>query len=131
MDHVADGTTGPVVSMSLIRQRCICVVTSSRTLRLVNLTDGRSLKSIHALLDSRIADCVHTKSQAWAHAFWSHPDEPDGIVYRARNAPDRYAVALFDRVESDLVADACDSILLDNQRFLGSILDTLNMGLIP
>jgi len=102
MDHVADGTTGAVVSMSLIRQRCICAVTSSSMLRLVNLTDGRSLKSIHAKLDSRIADCSHDKSQAWAHAFWSHPDEPDGIVYRARNGPERYAVALFDRVEGDL-----------------------------
>src|SRR5680860_1858557 len=32
MDHVADGTTGAVVSMSLIRQRCICAVTSSSCL---------------------------------------------------------------------------------------------------
>ncbi|CAN5235013.1 hypothetical protein BH23CHL1_BH23CHL1_15500 [soil metagenome] len=56
---------GLFVSESVLRAGCLCPVGVNRTLRLVDVTIGRNLKSISA--DNRICDGPHSVSQRWAH----------------------------------------------------------------
>lgn len=121
---------GIYVSESLLRTRCLCEVSVRRPVRLVDLSTGAALKSISGDADSRIADGPHDVSQRWAAAFWAHPDQPDGLLYRARNAPDHRSIALFDRVSDAIAAPCVDNVLQDTAR-LAAILDHFDCALIP
>lgn len=121
---------GLFASESLLRQSCLCIVRSRRPVRLVDLTTGAALKQLAASADSRIGDGPHSLSQRWAAAFWNHPERPDGLLYRSRNAPDHLAVALFDRAADALTADCGTNLLTDRHR-LGRLLDHFGCALIP
>jgi RES domain len=121
---------GLFISASLLGRSCLCAVNLKRPLRLVDLTSGAALKRLSASADSRIGDGPHVVSRRWTAALWMHPDNPDGLVYRARNAPDHRSIALFDRAADALVADCETNHLLDPAR-LGRILDHFNCTLIP
>lgn len=121
---------GLFVSESLLASRCLCVVTSSRPLRLVDLTSGAALKRLSAEADSRICDGPHAVSRRWAAALWSHPDQPDGLIYLSRNAPDHRSIALFDCAADALVAPCTENLLLDPRR-LGAVLEHFGCALIP
>lgn len=121
---------GMVFSRSLLRESCLCLVRSSRPLQLVDLTTGAALKRLAASADNRINDGPHWLSQRWAAALWAHPAQPDGLLYRARNAPDRLAVALFDRTANDLNSDCRTNLLTDRQR-VGQLLDHFGYALVP
>jgi hypothetical protein len=121
---------GLVVSESLLRQSCLCSVSATRTLRLVDLTTGAALKRLSPHADNRVCDGPHAVSQRWAFALWSHPAQPDGLLYRSRNSPNHYSVALFDRVASVIVAECKLNLLRDRAR-IARILDHFECGLIP
>jgi hypothetical protein len=122
--------TGYVVSQTLLDQSCLCVVSATRPLHLVDLTTGPTLRRLSATADGRISTGSHAVSQRWAEAFWSHPDQPDGILYPCRRAPELQSVALFDRVRAALIAD-CASNLLRDSAVLVAILDHYDCALIP
>lgn len=82
------------VTWSVVSARSLARIDVVRPLRLVDLT-GPGLIQIGA--DGRLTTDSHRTSQRWAHAFWQHPSEPDGVVYRARRDPSRVSVALFER----------------------------------
>lgn len=124
------GPVGVFVSQSLLATRCLCTITTARPLRLVDLSRGAALKQLSAHADSRLADGPHDVSQRWAEALWAHPEQPDGLLYRARNAPDHRSIALFDRAEDALVAPCSANVLRDNAR-LAAILDHFGCALIP
>ena len=121
---------GLFVSEGWLTTRCLCIVTATRPLRLVDLSSGTALKRLSALADSRLADGAHEVSQRWAAALWAHPERPDGLLYRARNAPDHRSIALFDRAEDVLVAPCSSNLLRDDAR-LAAILDHFGCALIP
>jgi hypothetical protein len=121
---------GLFISASLLAQRCLCLVTATRPLRLVDLTSGAALKRLSAQADSRIGDGPHAVSQRWAAALWAHPDEPDGLIYLSRNAPDHRSIALFDRVAGALAAECSFNLLQDPDR-LDAILEHFGCALIP
>jgi hypothetical protein len=121
---------GLFISSSLLQKSCLCSVTVTRPLRLVDLTSGAALKRLAAEADSRIGDGPHPISQRWAAALWSHPEQPDGLLYLTRNAPDHRSIALFDRAAGALVTD-CATNLLANPERLGRILDHFGFALIP
>jgi hypothetical protein len=123
-------TTGYIVSQTLLDQSCLCVVMATRPLHLVDLTTGLMLRRLAANADSRISTGSHAASQRWADAFWRHPEQPDGILYPCRRAPELHAVALFDRVREDLVAD-CATNPLQDPGALAAILDHYDSALIP
>jgi hypothetical protein len=77
-----------------------------------------------------LADGAHEVSQRWAAALWAHPEQPDGPLYRARNAPDHHSIALFDSVADALVAPCSSNLLQDDVR-LAAILDHFGCALIP
>ena len=81
-------------------ERCLCIATTTRPLRLVDLT-GAGLRHIGA--DSRIATGNdYAVAQAWSLALWQHPVRVDGLYYVARNDPSRHSLALFDRAADTL-----------------------------
>jgi len=88
------------------------------------------LKRLSADADSRIGDGPLTVSQRWAAMHWAHPDQPDGLIYLARNAPDHRSLALFDRAADAVAADCAENLLLDWAR-LGSILEHFGCAVIP
>jgi hypothetical protein len=53
----------------------------------------------------------------------------DGILYRSRNAPEAFSVALFDRAGDTLVTD-CSRNLFRNEQALADILDHFDCPLI-
>lgn len=124
------GLLGLVVSESLLRQSCLCLVSTTRTLRLVDLTTGVALKRLSPQADNRVCDGPHAVSQRWAQAIWAHPAQPDGLLYRSRNAPNHYSIALFDRAAPAIVAE-CKVNLLRQRERIALILDHFECGLIP
>jgi hypothetical protein len=127
---VGSSPLGLFISQSLLRQNCLCEVRATRPLRLVDLTSGSALKQLSANADSRIGDGSHAVSQRWAAALWAHPDQPDGLMYLSRNAPDHRSIALFDRVADVVAADCAENLLLDSAR-LGRILEHFGCAVIP
>lgn len=127
---VGSSPLGLFISQSLLQQNCLCEVRTTRPLRLVDLTSGAALKRLAADADSRIGDGSHAVSQRWATALWAHPDQPDGLIYLSRNAPDHRSIALFDRAADVVVADCAENLLLDSAR-LGRILEHFGCAVIP
>ena len=121
---------GVFVSQSLLATRCLCTITTTRPLRLVDLSRGAALKQLSAHADSRLADGPHQVSQRWAEALWAHPEQPDGLLYRARNAPDHRSIALFNRAQDALIAPCTSNLLREGSR-LAAILDHFGCALIP
>jgi hypothetical protein len=81
-------------------------------LALVDLT-GAGLLQLGA--DARIeAEADYRASQLWSRAFWSHPDRPDGILYRSRYDGACQCIALYDRVRRQGLATRPEGRLLDH-----------------
>jgi hypothetical protein len=127
---VGSSPLGLFISQGLLHQNCLCVVGVGRSLRLVDLTSGAALKRLAANADSRIGDGPHAISRRWAAALWAHSDQPDGLIYLARNAPDHRSIALFDRAADAVAADCAENLLLDPAR-LGRILEHFGCAVIP
>jgi hypothetical protein len=118
------------ISEEAVQQSCLCPVKLRRPLRVADLTTGPNLKRLSPRADNRISDGTHDISRQWAAAIWAHPDQIDGILYRARNAPELFSVALFDRAGSELITD-CAANLLRDEGSLADILDYFDCPLVP
>jgi hypothetical protein len=124
------GPLGPIVSGKGLANRCLCPVGATRTIRLVDLTNGAALRQLSPEADNRINDGPHAVSQRWSLAFWEHPSQPDGLYYRSRRAPERFSIALFDRVAPELESNCEQNLLRDPSR-LGAILRHYGCFLVP
>lgn len=129
-ESMQDDRYGASLAEIALEPVCICEVATSRSLRVVDLTTGASLKRLAPNADARISDGSHELSRLWADAIWAHPTQPDGIYYRCRRAPDRFSLALFDRVEPVLRAPSSNNLLRDPQ-LLGALLEEFNCALLP
>jgi RES domain len=89
--------THPVVTEAKLRERSLSRIRIRRPLRLVNLAESGALTRIGA--DARVFTASYTVPQRWSRAIHSHPDRPDGILYRPRHDPARLAAAFFDHIE--------------------------------
>ena len=88
------GTTTPILSESFLERRCVAKIRFAGRLRLVNLT-GPGLAAIGA--DARLCVGDYRIAQLWSRAIWSHPQQPDGILYLSRHNPAILCAAVFDR----------------------------------
>jgi hypothetical protein len=116
------------VTWTWLRNRAFTEFAVHRPLRLVDL-GGSGLARLGA--DARITTGSYGVSQEWSRGFWSHPEKPDGIWYRARHDPDRISIALYDRAKK-VVAIRSTTILAESrfERPLARILDHYRFGLI-
>ncbi len=115
-----------VVSLYALARKCLSRILTGRILRLVDLSGG-DLRRIHA--NARLTTGPHELSQQWSLAFWSHPDRPDGIIYRARHDPSKEAVAIFDRAQ-EVVKAASIGALAEDHGLLSEILEHYGFGLV-
>ena len=115
-----------LVSRADLAKRCLARITSTRRLRLVDLT-AKGLRQIGA--DARLTSGDRTLAQRWALALWHHPSKPDGIAYRVRHDPSKEAVAIFDRAKT-LVKSQPMGRLTDDTAALAEILNHYGFGLV-
>ncbi|HET8524144.1 MAG TPA: RES family NAD+ phosphorylase [Thermomicrobiales bacterium] len=116
-----------IVTEAALSRSCLCPIATARPVRIVDLSTGAGLRWLGA--DARSCSGPWTISQRWARALWQHAEEPDGILYRSRVAPELRAIALFDRAAGIVTANCAGNILTDRHR-LGQILDDLDVALI-
>jgi hypothetical protein len=117
----------PAVTESKLRERSLSRIQTRRPLRLLNLGETGALTRIGA--DARIFTASYTVSQRWSRAIQTHPEEPDGILYRPRHDPARFAAAFFDRVADSVTAETLGT-WLDQRAVLADVLDTYGVALI-
>jgi hypothetical protein len=116
-----------IVAETELRKRALCRFEIRRPIRLVQLY-GSSMARIGAT--ALVTAGPYELSQRWSQALWSHPEQPDGIRYRATHDNDRHVVALFDRA-TDAIDAGSSAPLMDDPILLGQILDLYGCALIP
>ena len=92
------------LSLMLIREldlyeRSLSEIACNR-LRCVDLA-GAGLRRV--CCDNRIAtEKPYDTVRQWSRAFFIHPQQPDGVIYRSRHNPQFQCLALFDRSQARL-----------------------------
>ena len=72
----------------------------------------------------------YLQSRETARGIWAWPEQPDGVVYRARHDDGELSVALFDRA-SDAI-EVVDSVPLDDDvRWLASMALRYGLDFVP
>jgi hypothetical protein len=117
----------PVVTESKLKERSLSRIRIHGPARLVNLAESGGLTRIGA--DARIFTAGYTVSQRWSGAIQSHPELPDGILYRPRHDPARVAAAFFDRIEDRVTAEKLGT-WVDQRTVLADVLDTYGVALV-
>ncbi len=88
-----------LIQEEALAQRALSVITA-RPSPCLNLT-GHGLRRISC--DNRIADEVpYDTAGLWSRAFYEHPQQPAGILYRSRHNPQLTCVAIFSGFEKRL-----------------------------
>jgi hypothetical protein len=118
------------ISEEVVQQSSLCPVRLRRPLHVADLITGPNLKRLSPRADNRISDGSYAISRQWAAAIWAHPGNVDGILYRARNSPEMFSIALFDRAGGELITN-CAGNLLRDERSLAEILDYFDCPLMP
>jgi hypothetical protein len=115
-----------VVSRSDLRTRCFTRVTARGAL-VVDLT-AEGLRRLGA--DERLSTGDdYVLSRRWALALWTHPVQPDGLIYRARHDPSKQSIGIFDRAGRVLRFRRLRTVADDEAR-LAQILDHYGFGLV-
>lgn len=85
-----------------LKERRLWEIELRQPLVLVDLTgDGLARLQVDVRLTSTRALSL---PQAWSHAFYNHPHQPDGIRYLSRHQPQLHCAALFERTKDKLRA---------------------------
>ena len=117
----------PVVTESKLRERSLSRIRIRRPARLVDLAESGGLTRIGA--DARIFTASYAVSQRWSRAIQTHPESPDGILYRPRHDPARLAAAFFDRITEEVSAEVAGT-WLDQKAVRAEVLETYGVALV-
>lgn len=117
-----------LLDFSLVASRSLTSLTTTRLLRVAQL-HGPEMARLGAT-----AEVAHgpryALSRRWAHALWSHPQRPDGILYTSRHDDSEHCLALFrDRCEDGLVEAEREALL--RAKVLPTMLDRYGLGYDP
>lgn len=110
-----------------IDARSLNLVEVIAPIRLVDM-GGSGLRRLGA--DASVVHASYDLTQMWSAALFAHPDQPDGIRYRARHDDSGFSIALFDR--GAVAVRAGVSIPLNDPSLaieLARWLDRYNVGL--
>jgi len=98
-----------VVAEVDLRARSLTSI-AANSLRCVDLT-GAGLRKLSC--DNRIStEKPFTTTGLWSRAIYSHPQQPDGIIYRSRHNPRFRCLALFDRCDARLSAHKTEELMV-------------------
>lgn len=82
---------------------------AANSLRCLDLT-GSGLRKLWC--DNRIStEKPYTTVGLWSRALYTHPQQPDGIIYRSRHNPRFRCLALFDRCAAKLSARSSEELM--------------------
>jgi hypothetical protein len=82
---------------------------AANSLRCLDLT-GSGLRKLSC--DNRIStEKPYTTVGLWSRALYTHPQQPDGIIYRSRHNPRFRCLALFDRCAAKLSAGSSEELM--------------------
>ncbi len=82
---------------------------AANSLRCVDLT-GSGLRKLSC--DNRIStEKPYATVGLWSRALYTHPQRPDGIIYRSRHNPRFRCLALFDRSVAKLSAGSSEKLM--------------------
>jgi hypothetical protein len=115
------------VSESVLRQRDLYAISSSRPLVFADLT-GAGLVKMGA--DGRLSSGAYTVARHWAQAIYDHPQGVDGIRYRSRHDDERYCYGIFERCVTEIQEQNLGNLLITNPKLLVEILDYYDYGLL-
>lgn len=117
----------PAVSESKLRERSLSRIRIRRSVRLVNLAESGALTRVGA--DARIFTASYSVPRRWSLAIQSHPEQPDGILYRPPHDPARLAAAFFDRITGRVDAELLGT-WMDLRSLLADVLDRYGVALV-
>lgn len=116
-----------LITQTLLVQRRLAEMRSQKELILVDLT-GAGLTKLDA--DGRLLTGDYSVAQKWSLAFYEHPEQPDGIYYRSRYDPERFCIALFDRLIELEITNVWNFLDEDYAERLAAILDVYDYGFV-
>ena len=128
IETFGQATGSNTVTQSELEKRSISSISTKRPLILVDLT-GPGLARIRA--DARLLAGEHSVAQQWSRALREHPEQPDGVYYRARHDPSRMVAAVWEPCNaglSTLHTERLTSTAYANE--LGEILDIYGFALL-
>ena len=117
----------PAVTESKLKELSLSRTRIRGPVRLVNLAESGALTRIGA--DARIFTASYPVSQRWSRAIQTHPEQPDGILYRPRHDPARLAAAFFDQIAEQVAAETLGT-WLDQRDVLADVLETYGVALL-
>ncbi len=96
-----------------LQERSISEITCTR-LHCADLTSA-GLRRLSC--DNRIStEMPYATVCQWSRALFTHPQQPDGVIYRSRHNPRYKCVALFDRCQSRLKAGSSEALMSGSRR---------------
>lgn len=117
-----------LVTARSLAERCLSSVEFTISLHVVDIT-GAGLAQIGA--DNRLCTGEYRVAQRWALALWSHPEQPDGLMYRSRHDPSQRCLAIFNRATAAIVATPLGTLVEPHHgELLLTILDGYGFGLL-
>ncbi len=118
------------ISVSSLTATGLAHIRPSRDLHLIDLAESGGLARIGA--DARLcSDCDYNLTQKWSKAIYDHPASVDGVFYRSRLDPARYACAIFDRTSGVVTAERLGSLARpEHATALAKVFSTYNWALI-
>jgi hypothetical protein len=97
-----------------LEPRAFAQIESTEPLRLVQL-HGPGLHKAGVTAEVTHGNC-YSMSRAWALALHNHPDQPDGISYRARHDDEVFCAAIYDRARDKVTFRSTEPMLQDLDR---------------
>jgi hypothetical protein len=83
-------------------------------LKCLDLT-GVGLRKVSC--DNRIStELPYKTTNLWSRAFYDHPHQPDGILYRSRHNPKFTCLVVFDRSKSKLCVHSSEALMVGVRR---------------
>lgn len=125
---VVPAGTVPVSGAALDRH-ALSEITFARRLRCVDLT-GPGLVQIGA--DGRLLSGERAAAQRWGRALFTHPAQPDAILYRCRRDPSEIALALHERARDVIRAQPLGTLRdPTNREILRGLIQKYRLAILP
>lgn len=81
-------------------------------------------------IDARVSSSVdYPRHRAFSLACHEHPQQPDGLIYRARFDDDQFSVALFDRASDTIATDSKPAPWMRTGTIIEEILDRYEIAI--
>jgi RES domain len=115
------------IANSELTQRLCAVIEVREPLTLVDLRNGGPV--VMRVPTDAVRASSHRWGQKWSHAFWSHRDSPDGLIYPSR-LNEQTNVALYNRALHKVAAPAGGRPLLDWALEMAAIIRKYKLSLV-